>query len=358
MAKPGSEGQDNTLVMLFFFVLVAFALMALLSRLAPTILPVWAGWRALELSLVGDFSKARWLMANVPQQYGAVFTQINQDVTQTYRWLALIVAGLGIASMARVRLGWSMEDYLINVRARFDWLKLVVQKPAGWYRTDTFPFIKYRATPVLADFTAPVPVEPLAFMEQAKTGLSDALKRPIGQPLRVVKGQVQWSNPLYAKTAALLLSRIPEGRPAKDAPTWRESAWQRCFAVHRFERTLLMGLLEEARRFGSISATRFLYLKADQRAGNPHSDSSRILHLALTSQGGDTAFAEVSGLFNHFRYEKALAEYAREIPASDQETRRALRGLRDKIWVADALASFYELHTRVRGGPDSADKHA
>lgn len=350
--SKGSGGQapDNSLSYIVALVVLIFVGYWAFDKYQWAILIPWKWLRVTELALTGQFDMVMKIINFNFTEFGIHYEYVNQRVYIAFRILTVFVILHAVYYFRmNAKPGWSMEEYLYSIYNRFAWLAVVYDPPKGLSLKKSFPFIAFEFAHKYTDVEFPEGVEPLTYLATFEAVLPEKLKGQIGPALTIKNKQVVWADK-YAKEVALeCFKRIPDKRPSPDAKSWREQAWQRCVATHRFERTFALGMMQAARDFGVMNAAEMLHIR--RSAGmelQSKNDGAFHLWRAMISLGGRAVYAEGAGIVCHYHFEKALTDYLVTHPDDGQ----IVHFMRGKPWVVNALNSFTEVRDIVMNSPD------
>lgn len=326
MASQGGSGGDGGFTSMLLLAAAAIGIYLAVLNFAEYVLIPWKWLRSAEMMLIFHFPAALEVAGYPWAAYDHNFHKVNDLVWSFYRFAGLPMIVIAYATLLRNGGAWSMEHYIDIVYKRFGWLSLIstVREKDSIFSFEK-PFVHLNVRVKYNDIKFREGADPIQFFEENEKNLLEVLKKQLGPRLVLKNGKIEWKDRHAKKVAEKCLSMIPDKAPLKGAPSWRKTAWQRCLRSHRFERTFAIGMLQEARNFGVVGWSNFLYLRAIASGKTDDPESAFVLWRAIVSLGGKTYFPEAAGIMSHYLYEKSLNVHLRRNP-QDAEIVYGMRG--------------------------------
>jgi len=348
MSDKNNQG-DMSLSFIVLGILLLFGLVWAASAYSEYILKLWKALRLVELAISFQWTLLTQLWNAEIVTYDARFDFVNERIWSIYKWLAIPMGYFAWKAANRVHSNWTMEDHLQVLYGRFPWLHIVFTKPQGVSFKKTFPFIKVSLLTTYNDVEFPEGVEPLDYFKKYRDVLPEKLKSQLGPMLKIKDKQIVWQDKYAHELVMACYRRIPDKCPTPDAKSWRAQAWQNCVKSHRYERTFALGMLQEARDLGVMSAMEILHLrKAAGLELKKKNEGAFQFWRAVVSFGGRCVYAEGAGIVCHYYFEKALTSYL----VSNPNDAQVAHYLRAQPWIKNALDSFFDVNEAVFNSPD------
>lgn len=337
MSRHGSsDSSDDFLFTIFIILVIIGVVYFFVGRYGDALVPVWRVVRTVELMLTFQFDAVVTLWDGPVRWGDATFEKVNASLYHIYRLVVAPFFLIFAIAYARTYGGsfntvdtFTMDLVMTNIWKRFPWLA-EVSVLKGNDKLLSPNLLRLKAGSFEFEFKETnfkEGMQPLDFI--GKYGIEDGisrLAREIGPRLKLdTDGNIVWQDMLCKRVMEQLIVVIPDKSPRKGMPSMRKTAWERCIKAACYERTFVLHLFTEAKKFMVFAPVRFLWLRTLTGVPSAYTATSNpfILWRALLSHIR-RPFVEASVILNQFHYENVMYDHLKKHPEDEEYVRMLL----------------------------------